>query len=574
MTTLKLDLRYKGRLDFNIAVLFNNIAKHLRGPFTQIVSEISEPMKGNIDWWVEGPASRNTLVSPFFHYYCAFHLVDELINKNYEISEIIVDSFAFEKILKKYFYKNGKSIPIKYGGKLFKLYFKQLVILFARIPLELYRRIYQYRCAQKTRYLQKVIPNKPLTLIDVYVFPGYISKDRYYNGLWENLNKKQRETTFFVPSLAMIPNKKIVSTYEELRTSDRNFLIKEDYLKIGDLLFAICHYFRLFKIDISPKKVMGVDISSLVKEELRSMRGYSGAVTGLLNYRFSKRIKEQKTKLHVVIDWFENQIVDKGWNAGFNKFYPKITTIGYRGLIPSLHYLCTYPSILENSSGILPSKIVVIGKGFIDSTREFATTLNVESSPAFRFQHVWNVSPSKPDPSYYTILVALSIINEESLNILKLVKECLKTTVSNNLRFLIKPHPSMTVEKLKKGFVGSWPKEFKIVQGSSDDYIPKSDILISGGATSICLETIALGIPVIVVENFERLNYNTIPEKIPQDLWRSCRTSNEIKSAIEFYRNRSDEEFIRHRKIGSKIKKDYFEPVTKESVFKFLMLEK
>ena len=78
----------------------------------------------------------------------------------------------------------------------------------------------------------------------------------------------------------------------------------------------------------------------------------------------------------------------------------------------------------------------------------------------------------------------------------------------------------------------------------------------------------------VIVENFERLNYNTIPEKIPQDLWRSCRTSNEIKSAIEFYRNRSDEEFIRHRKIGSKIKKDYFEPVTKESVFKFLMLEK
>ena len=113
---LKLDLRYKGKLDFNIAVLFNNIAKHLRGPFTQVVSEISEPMKGNIDWWVEGPASRNTLVSPFFHYYCAFHLVDELINKNYDISEIIVDSFAFEKILIKYFYKNGKSIPIKYGG--------------------------------------------------------------------------------------------------------------------------------------------------------------------------------------------------------------------------------------------------------------------------------------------------------------------------------------------------------------------------------------------------------------------------------------------------------------------------
>jgi len=569
---LKLDLRYKGKLDFNIAVLFNNIAKHLRGPFTQVVSEVSEPMKGNIDWWVEGPASRNTLVSPFFHYYCAFHLVDELINKNYDISEIIVDSFAFEKILKQYFYKNGKSIPIKYSGKLLKLYFKQRIILFVKILLELYRRIYQYRCAQKTSHLQKVVPNKPLTLIDVYVLPGFISKDRYYNGVWDSLNSKQRNTTFFVPTLAMIPNKKIVSAYEELRTSDRNFLIKEDYLKIGDLLFAICHYFRLFKIKISPIIVMGIDISSLVREELRSMRGYSGAVTGLLNYRFSKRIIEQKIKLRLVIDWFENQILDKGWNAGFNKFYPNIPTIGYRGYIPSLHYLCSYPSIIENSSGILPSKIKVIGKGFIHSTKEFATILNVESSPAFRFQHVWNESTTKPDPSYFTVLVALSIISEESLNILKLVKDCLKTAGLNNLRFWIKPHPSITVEELKKGFVGSWPKEFITIQGLSSDYIPQSDIMISGGATSICLETIALGIPVIVVENLEGLNYNTIPEEIPQDLWRLCRTSDDIKNAIEFYRNRSDGEFIRHKEIGLKIRKDYFEPVTKESVLKLLML--
>ena len=126
---LKLDLRYKGKLDLNVAVLYNNIAKHLRVPFTKVVSEISEPIKNNIDWWVEGPASRNTVVSPFFHYYCAFHLVDELINKNYDISVIIVDSLAFEKILRKYFYKNGKSIPIKYSDNLIKFYFTMQLII-------------------------------------------------------------------------------------------------------------------------------------------------------------------------------------------------------------------------------------------------------------------------------------------------------------------------------------------------------------------------------------------------------------------------------------------------------------
>ena len=555
---LKLDLGYKGKLDPEINVIFNNIAQQLRGQFTQIVSVLSEPVKTNLDWWLSGPASRNTLASPFFHNYCVLHLVDELFKKNYDISEIIVDSFALNNFIKKYIHVHGKSIPIKFNEKRLKLYFKNLINPFIRIPLVLFQHIYRFRCAQKTNHLQKPIPKKPLTLIDVFVFPGYISKDRYYYGLWENLNSKQRETTFFVPTFSMTPVKEMVSAYEELRTADRNFLIKEDYLKISDLLYAIGHYLRLFKIKISPTIVLGVEISPLVKEELRSMRGFSSAVGGLLNYRFSKRIKEQKTKLRMVIDWFENQVVDKGWNAGFNKFYPDIPTIGCRGYIPSLQYLCSYPSKIEYNSGILPATISVIGKGFIDSTREFAAILNVENSPAFRFQHVWNESTAKPDSNYFTILVALSIMSEESFNILNLVNEYLKTIDSNNMRFWVKPHPAMSEKELRNGFDNKWPEEFIIIQGPSSEYIPRSDIMISG-MSSICLESMSLGVPVIVVENLRGLSYNPIPEEVPQDLWRPCRTPNDIENEVEYYQNRSDEEINHHKEIALKIKEEYFE---------------
>ena len=119
-----MDLRYRGKLDPEIAVLFNDIAKQSRGLFTQIVSEISEPIKYNIDWWVEGPASRNPFASPFFHYFCSINLVNKLINNKYDISEIIVDSFALKQILKQYFTKNSKSILIKYQGTKLNYYSK------------------------------------------------------------------------------------------------------------------------------------------------------------------------------------------------------------------------------------------------------------------------------------------------------------------------------------------------------------------------------------------------------------------------------------------------------------------
>ena len=569
---MKLDLGFQGELDTEITVLFNNIAKKLRGPFTQIVSEISDPIKGNIDWWVEGPASRNTLVNPFFHYYCAFNLVDELFKMNYDISEIIVDSFALEKILKQYFHVNGKSIPIKYKEKRLKSYLKKLIIPFIKIPLELYNRIYQYRCAQKTKYLQKLIPNKYLTLIDMYVFPGFISKDRYYNGLWEYLSFDKKKSTFFVPTLVAIPKNEVLKAYEELRKSKRNFLIKEDYLKIIDILFAIGHCYRILRIRVNPAYVLGVDIAPLIKEDITSMRGLENAVIALLNYRFARRLKERSVKLRLVIDWFENQVVDKGWNAGFNSFYPNVKTVGYSGQIPSSNYLCSFPSECEKINGLLPSEIAVVGKGLVESTKEFVSELNVKTAPSFRFKHVWNQDTTKPDPDYCTVLVTLSQIPKLTIEVLNIVYEVMDTTSSNSLRFWIKPHPSVSDISLKEWWDSEWPQDFIIVEGDANYYLPRSDILISG-MSSICLEAIAFGIPVIEIEDTSGLIYNTIPKEVPKDLWRSCRTSQQVSEATHHFKNLSHEDIKKHQKLSFQVREKYFEPVTKENVYKFLELE-
>ena len=65
--------------------------------------------------------------------------------------------------------------------------------------------------------LQKPMIDGSITLIDTFVFPGYISKDRYYNGLWKNLSNDERSLTYFVPTLTSIPSCDIISAYKELR---------------------------------------------------------------------------------------------------------------------------------------------------------------------------------------------------------------------------------------------------------------------------------------------------------------------------------------------------------------------
>ena len=91
--------------------------------------------------------------------------------------------------------------------------------------------------------------------------------------------------------------------------------------------------------------------------------------------------------------------------------------------------------------------------------------------------------------------------------------------------------------------------------------------------SSICLEAMALGIPVIVVEKLSGLHYDQIPKEIPKGLWTSCRTLGDIENAIECYKNRSDKELKEHENMGLRIRKDYFEPVSKDSVLDFLNMK-
>ena len=204
----------------------------------------------------------------------------------------------------------------------------------------------------------------------------------------------------------------------------------------------------------------------MVEEELRSTNGYNNAVEALLIYRFAKRLREKNIKLRLVIDWFENQVIDKGWNAGFNKYYPNVVSKGYRGSAPPLLYIgSSTPSKVELTSGVLPSIISVIGDGYINSTKEFSCSLIVEKAPAFRYKHLWNKNIIVSNSNKCTILIALSYFIEESVHILQLVIKALDINNTEKYSFYVSPHPTISGETLHRRFGENWPESFNIIEG-------------------------------------------------------------------------------------------------------------
>ena len=136
---------------------------------------------------------------------------------------------------------------------------------------------------------------------------------------------------------------------------------------------------------------------------------------------------------------------------------------------------------------------------------------------------------------------------------------------------MIKFHPTHSPKIIQKSIDEHCPSYFEFVTENFNECVERSNVLISN-ASSVCLETLAKGIPVIVVGSKCGLTHNPIPDKITEDIWRLCYTPKEISEAIRFYSNLDENETKRHEYIGRKICADYFKPVTRESVRQFLNL--
>ena len=570
---MNLDLRKNSKLQPKVFDILKDLSLRKSNEFNSLITCFSEIFSNNLDWWVERPSSRNIHQSLLFYRFCCLHLVNELIQSGSNIEKVIVDSSAMVSIIMKLKEKEGLNFEISdCGGKLTGI-LPNFIKSTLRILWLCKQKLLQFWAVKKTSPISRNQQKNNLILIDLFVFPGFINKDRYYNGLWERLNSEQKKRTFFVPTLMMMKEKEFEAAYHELRTSDRNFLIKEDYLTFSDLLYSLLHIFRVWFIKLPPQEVLGIDFSPLIREELLMGKGYENALEGLLNYRFAKRLKTRSFDLSLVIDWWEGQPLDKGWNLGFHTFFPKTPRKGYLGYAPRTMELQLRPTESEVKYGAAPETISTIGEQFSKEMESANLPFKAETAPAFRFGHVWESGADQDQASgTFKILMALSIMVDESINILQKVIESSLDFKRDGIEFLIKPHPVTTVDKIKSRFLGKWPHHFQVVEGPTPNYIRMSDLLITG-MSSVGLEAVVLGIPVIVVETMRGLAYDPIPDSVPKELWRSCRSPEEICEAINVFRNRSPEKVREHQELSTKIKKDYFEPVTKEGVYRFLELK-
>lgn len=572
---MELDLTENGSLSASHLKLLNNIAVKIKLSYIEMINRLGRKNNNNIDWWVSEIGSRNTYTSRLFWDCCLLIFAKEVLKNESDITEIKVDSFPLKKVLRHYLRKNHSTIKITWivsrKRQLKYILFPVLNYLYLLL-------IYSTRYLISKFMLRSLAHWLPpdLTLVDTFVFDDSfdhgVFQDRYFGEFNKYLSKTEAQSFYYNPTL-VISFRKTLAVFRAMKISRQPFIPKECFLKPADYIFAFLYPLRAIKLMPQETYWEGLDLIPLLRAEWYYHLTSLGSIEGLLKYRFAARLKEAGLSLRLIIDWFENQSIDKGANAGFHKFYPGVPLVGYVSVF-SKYYMCmAHPTSEEYRAGVLPQVVAVCGKGFTSSMKAFCPQINVIPAPAFRYEWVWKEDSIQCDPNYTIVLIALSALYEECVNSLKACINALRYDLPPRVRFWLKPHPSsIPLEKIIKKAGVTLPPEFRTISGGFPEWMEKADIIV-GNESSTVLEALARGIPAIVIGHRSRVTMHSIPDAVPLGLWQLCYTPREVAEAIKYFINRDDNDLQRHKKIAETIREQYFIPVTKKGTRKFLLLE-
>ena len=564
-----LDLR---KYDSSESKLIDKIAEKIRDDYVEFLSKIGRKNENDIDWWMLDFVSRNTFASDLFFNFCKLIFFRQKIRSARTYKKIIVGSVALKIVIEKYCIEHKyecKVVCIREGKSklLLKLKLRYIKACMHLFFFWIFRRIIVL-LNQKRKIANNLI------LLDTFILKNSFNNgdyyDRYYGELYNILSEVGGENVYYLPTYSGIRN--YLRLFKNINKSKKCFLIKEDYLQLKDYLYAFQFSSRASKLEIYLEKFMDFDVSTLIRSEILESSLSSSSMVGILNSILGKRLREKNVKIKSLINWFENQTIDHGLNYSFRKYFPETDLIGFIGFPLINNYLSLYATEQELSCRVIPKVVKVIGKGYVESVKKYCPNLKVEVAPALRFSGVWKEREIYPEQGKFVIFVALPMLMYEAEELIEVILKVDKKLKINNYFFQIKPHPTQDIKAMKVKWKGKLTKQFEFVQGDFNFCIEKSNILISG-TSGTCLETLAKGIPVILVGNKFGLTQLTIPKGIGQDVWKLCYGVREMCDAIIFYMNRDVATIRRHEEIGHKIREKYFEPVTREGVRKFLRLQ-
>ena len=566
---MRIDLSRDGLLTPEQAKRLNEVADRTRVHYNDMISRMAIGKEDDLDWWVSGIAGRNTYVCSLFVECCHVVLIRDLL-ADQDIAEIVTASRPLAKTIRSVCRAQGAAVRVVAKES----FFEPLKILWKSAwdcGRDMAQQIYRFwLCRIRFPSRKGPLPAN-CTLVELFVLDGSFAagdfQDRYYENFGGCLRQEEEKDHVYLANLA-VRFKNLAGTVERLRAATKRFLIQEEILQTSDFVHAWSYPLRCWPLFPRRALLSGIDVTPLLRRAWLKHLFSSRSLEAILKFGLVKRLKKSGATLRLVIDWFENQDMDKAFNMALRRYFPETAVVGYQGFDTQKYFLCAYPTEVERRSGVLPHSLAVCGPALMEERRQFCRDLPVETAPAFRYMNVWRGETRKTEAPFFRVLIILPLEAQSAMEILRLLLEAIEAGPGERVRFFLKPHPAMRLESIY-GDVAHLTSLLKVVGGNISAYWNQTD-LIMGNTSSALLEAAAMGIPVIVIGSRRGITTNPLPESLSGDIWRLAYTKEELLLSLDHFMTSAGKDQKRFAEIGGQIRDRYFSPVTRTAVLKLL----
>jgi hypothetical protein len=551
----KLDLRKDGKLSVENAKIITAIQQGVQQEYTDFIGNLIKANKVEDLQWLMQVTCRNTYISKIYDLMCRLSLLECLLKDGKNISCIYIDSPAIEypviELLERYNSKTKIYIIECKGNKKFSLIKNIVRNLYYCLNLWLWPLLIKNKSKPKTSVF----------LLDTFLLKGSFDEnlklqDRHYPGLIDMIPDTLKDKTWYLSTLSGFKYPwDWIQVFSQVSKSVDSIILKEYWLKPKDYLFAIQKSITLAKTIDKIPSWNGLNISRIVKEEIMYEKGGHAITQSILMYLSFNRYKESGIKIDGMVDWFENQTVDRGLYLGMRKYFPDTYIKGYLGFVPEEYYVGIFPAKYENEAHMLPDELLVVGNNYANDMKRFFSQMKVFNAPAFRFKDVLSIK-QKRNNRRDVILLALPMKFDEIARIIGTVVDL--NFDNSAYRWIIKPHPTSSEKDIQKLIPNSLSSVFEFSNLPLTEIFQNTHLLITS-ASSAALEAAVSGIYVAIIGNRSGPTINRLSGLVDESFWSICYTAEDLEYLL-----------IRRLTVGEIDVSKYFNPITLEGSIKMM----
>jgi hypothetical protein len=520
--------------------LLDAVAHELRRPFLDVIASLGE-RHASLAWWCARVSERNTALSPLFEN-CVHVVAAGRAGANVCL---VSDRPAVLRAL-------GAEAPRR-----------------RRWVLQATRRVATFVAgAAARRHATRGLPlpasdARPVALVRTYVDDGCFAADgafadRYFPGLAAWLDEEGYET--WTAPVIMNVARSHRDLWARLCATGGRFLPEAQLLRGRDVAAAIRDGVRAARFPHGPVALEGIDVTELFDDERRRTACDMGTLEAALSARLAQRLAARGIDVALLVDTYENMIVDKALAWGFARYMPSTFVAGFQhgAMYPML--LCNFVPPRELAIAPLPDRVVCNGPGFREIVvREGLPPERVVAGPALRYRHLREVATVHGD----RILVPLPMMDDVAAELLDKVLAGLA-----GLPIVLKPHPMARAEaQLAAAGASPLPAGFELVEGPMGPWLANARVVVAS-ASSTLLEAVAAGVPVVVVGRDAAIDLN--PLDWYPGLARVVHSPQELRAEVERLLEIGEDELAAWRERARAILEESFAPVTDEALRQFL----